>query len=153
MRRRALLLAFPVSLLCLLGLLGSTAPAVHCRVPVTVTAYSHTGHPTASGVMPRPGMLALSPDLERDLALRFGAPVRLEGLGTYTFTDRMPPRWYRRVDLFHPSDQAAWQFGKRQSAIVGATACETADASPRPARLLQAAWWDTLKQYRIFSRM
>ena len=97
-------------LLCLLALRGDACPE---RLPVTVTAYA-SGTVTASGRRPQPGMLALSRDVERALGVRFGDRVQLAGLGTYTFQDRMPRRWTRRVDLYLPSRHAARQFGKQR---------------------------------------
>jgi 3D (Asp-Asp-Asp) domain-containing protein len=86
---------------------------------VTVTAYSG-GWITASGRRPRPGMIALSRDVERALGLRFGDRVVLAGLGTYVFDDRMPWYWWRRVDLYLGSRAAAVQFGLRRARLTRA---------------------------------
>jgi 3D (Asp-Asp-Asp) domain-containing protein len=85
-------------------------------IPVTITAYTR-GWVTASGTRPRPGTLALSRDVERDLRVRFGMRVCLEGLGAFTFRDRMPGYWRRRVDLFLPSHQSARTFGRQQGVV------------------------------------
>lgn len=103
-----------VGFLLLFCLLGLTSEARQERLQVTVTAYA-SGWITASGRRPRPGMIALSRDVERLLGVRFGDRVRLEGLGDYVFQDRMPWHWYRRVDLYLPSRQAAVQFGVRHA--------------------------------------
>jgi 3D (Asp-Asp-Asp) domain-containing protein len=84
------------------------APAPRLRV--TVTAYSHAGQ-TASGRRVRPGIVALSRDVERALGVTFGARVVLEGVGTFVFDDRVAARHRRRVDIFVASPQAARQFG------------------------------------------
>lgn len=118
MHRRILYNLAGLLIACLLLLSGSTAPAVHCKLPVTLTAYTHSGQPTASGRLPQVGMVALSRDLERDLQLRFGAKLRLEGLGTVSFQDRMHTRWTKRVDLFMADVQAARRFGKRPGVLL-----------------------------------
>ncbi len=84
------------------------APA--SRLRVTVTAYSHSGK-TASGHRVRPGIVALSRDVEHTLGVTFGERVVVEGLGTFVFEDRVSARLRRRVDIFMPSPQAARQFG------------------------------------------
>jgi 3D (Asp-Asp-Asp) domain-containing protein len=84
------------------------APAPHLRV--TVTAYSHSGK-TASGRRVRPGIVALSRDVEQALGVTFGERVVLEGLGTFVFDDRVSARLRRRVDIFVASPHAARTFG------------------------------------------
>jgi 3D (Asp-Asp-Asp) domain-containing protein len=85
---------------------------------VTVTAYTcWHGHPTASGVRPTVGMVAVSHDLEQDLGLRFGDALYVEGVGCVRFQDRMPRRWKRRVDIFLPSRRAALEFGRRRGQL------------------------------------
>jgi 3D (Asp-Asp-Asp) domain-containing protein len=84
------------------------APA--SRLRVTVTAYSHSGK-TASGRRVRPGIVALSRDVEQALGVTFGERVIVEGLGTFVFDDRVSARRRRRVDIFVASPHAARQFG------------------------------------------
>jgi 3D (Asp-Asp-Asp) domain-containing protein len=84
------------------------APAPRLRV--TVTAYSHAGK-TASGRRVRPGIVALSRDVEQALGVTFGERVVLEGLGTFVFDDRVSARLRRRVDIFVASPPAARAFG------------------------------------------
>src|SRR5437660_633962 len=84
--RLALLL---VCLLCAFALAGDTSRSI----PVVVTAYTHTGRPTASGLRPQVGMVALSRDLERTLQMHFGQTLELVGLGHFVFHDRMARRW------------------------------------------------------------
>ncbi len=97
-------------LLILLCLLAFTSDARQERLQVTVTAYA-SGWITASGRRPRPGMIALSRDVERLLGVRFGDRVQLVGLGTYVFEDRMPWYWHRRVDVYLPPKARALDFG------------------------------------------
>lgn len=104
-----------LALVCLTALRGDARPT---SVPVTVTAYAHSGARTASGAWPVPGHCALSRDLEHSLGLRFGARVHIAGIGACTFTDRMPRRWHRRVDVFRATHHAAVRFGVRASTLT-----------------------------------
>src|SRR5215813_53248 len=104
-RRLALLL-----LLVPLCALGGDTPAHH--LSVTVTAYC-TGRVTAAGTRPRVGIVALSRDVERRMWLELYDTVRVQGMGVYTFEDRMPLYWQRRVDVYMPSCADARQFGRR----------------------------------------
>src|SRR4030095_5427076 len=84
------------------------APAPRLRV--TVTAYSHSGK-TASGRRVRPGIVALSRDVEQALGETLGVPVVLDGFGTLSFGGRVSARLRRRVDIFVASPHAARAFG------------------------------------------
>ena len=90
------------------------APA--SRLQVTVTAYSHTGK-TASGQRVRPGIVALSRDVEQALGVTFGARVVVEGVGTFVFEDRVSARLRRRVDIFMPLPQMARRFGVKVAEV------------------------------------
>ena len=90
------------------------APA--SRLRVTVTAYSHTGK-TASGRRVRPGIVALSRDVEQALGVTFGARVVVEGVGTFVFEDRVSARLRRRVDIFLLSPQGARRFGVKVAEV------------------------------------
>jgi 3D (Asp-Asp-Asp) domain-containing protein len=110
---RLLWLALLLSL-CL-TLTGDARPR---RAVVSVTAYSWSGLQTASGRWPRAGHCAVSRDLERDLALRFGDLLQVHGVGTCTFTDRMHARWTRRIDLFMHDESSARRFGIRHQVLL-----------------------------------
>jgi 3D (Asp-Asp-Asp) domain-containing protein len=95
------------------------------RLPVTVNAYSPRrketqGNPrdTASGARVQPGMVALSPDVQRALGVGYGDRIALEGLGTFVFHDRTASRKRRHVDIFMESTAAARQFGERRTYAV-----------------------------------
>ena len=90
------------------------APAT--RVRVKVTAYSRQ-RPTASGRRVRPGMVALSRDVERALGVAFGDRVVVEGLGTFVFDDRVSRRHRRHADIFLASSQAARRFGVKATYV------------------------------------
>jgi 3D (Asp-Asp-Asp) domain-containing protein len=96
---------------------------------VTVTAYSHSGK-TASGRRVRPGVVALSRDLEQALGVTFGERVVVEGVGTFVFEDRVSARLRRRVDIFMPSTQAARRFGVKVAEV------RVAEAHAQGLRLL-----------------
>jgi 3D (Asp-Asp-Asp) domain-containing protein len=107
------------------------------RLAVTVTAYS-SGTITASGSRVRLGDIALSRDVERDLHVRFGDKITLDTRGMFTFTDRMPWYWHRRVDLYLGDRQRALQFGKQQGVIQRLVSPLRAPSTPAPqgARVL-----------------
>jgi 3D (Asp-Asp-Asp) domain-containing protein len=119
------------------------APAPRLRV--TVTAYSHSGK-TASGRRVRPGVVALSRDVEHALGVTFGERVVLEGLGTFVFDDRVSARLRRRVDIFVASPHAAREFGVTVAEVRVADAhARVQPPVPPPgvisiARLAMCAW-------------
>jgi len=95
------------------------------RLQVTVGAYSPRrqetqGNPrdTASGDQVRPGVVALSPDVEKALGVTFGDQLVIEGLGTYVFQDRVASRKRRHADIFMESTAAARQFGERRTFLT-----------------------------------
>jgi 3D (Asp-Asp-Asp) domain-containing protein len=94
-------------------------------VPVVVTAYNplesqtdSTPHLTASNKPVRPGMAALSRDLEEELGFTFGDMVVLKGIGSFVFEDRMHKRWRRRVDIMMLSWEDARKFGRQHSYLI-----------------------------------
>jgi len=94
-------------------------------IPVVVTAYNpvasqtdSTPEITASNKRVRPGIVALSRDIEEEFGFRFGDPVFIVGLGFFVFEDRMHKRWTRRVDILTLSRKAAKTFGVKYSFLV-----------------------------------
>lgn len=94
-------------------------------VPVVVTAYNpvvaqtdNTPEITASNKRVRPGIVALSRDLEQEFGFRFGDTVVIEGIGCFVFEDRMNKRWTRRVDILMHSREAARKFGVQSSHLM-----------------------------------
>jgi 3D (Asp-Asp-Asp) domain-containing protein len=94
-------------------------------IPVVVTAYDpiesqtdSTPHLTASNKLVRPGIVALSRDLEEEFGFTFGDTVVIQGIGFFVFEDRMHKRWARRVDILMPSRKAAKEFGVKHSFLV-----------------------------------
>ena len=89
-------------------------------IPIAVTAYSptkdqtdSTPNITASMQKVRPGIIALSRDLEKDLGLKFGDFVIIEGYGIFEFQDRMHKRWKKKADIFMWDRAKALEFGKK----------------------------------------
>jgi 3D (Asp-Asp-Asp) domain-containing protein len=84
---------------------------------VKVTAYCHPGR-TASGIRVQDGILALSRDLEYNMDMRFGDQVRLEGLGTYSFEDRMASYKSMQADIWLPCHSQAMRFGVKRNIML-----------------------------------
>lgn len=70
------------------------------------TAYTHTGNPTASGVMPKVGMAAAD-------HLPFGSKVYLPDGTVVVIRDRMGGGYGDRLDLFKDTEDECWKFGRR----------------------------------------
>jgi len=94
-------------------------------VPVVVTAYNpvasqtdSTPEITASNKRVRPGIVALSRDLEKELGFKFGDTVVIQGHGSFVFEDRMNKRWTRRVDILMFSRKATKEFGVQSSHLM-----------------------------------
>ena len=73
---------------------------------LNVSAYCHTGNPTASGVWPQVGMAAAD-------HLPFGSKVTLPDGRILTITDRFGGRYSDRLDIFLNSEAECWQWGRR----------------------------------------
>lgn len=94
-------------------------------VPVVVTAYNpvasqtdSTPKITASNKRAKPGIVALSRDLEKEFDFKFGDTVVIEGIGCFVFEDRMNKRWTRRVDILMTSRENARKFGVQRLFLV-----------------------------------
>jgi 3D (Asp-Asp-Asp) domain-containing protein len=92
---------------------------------VVITAYNpvvtqtdSTPTITASNKRVRPGIVALSRDLEEEFGFKFGDTVVIEDHGFFVFEDRMNKRWTRRVDILMISREAARKFGNQRSFLV-----------------------------------
>ena len=70
------------------------------------SAYTHTGNPTASGVMPAVGMAAAD-------HLPFGSRVTLPDGTVVVIRDRMGGSYSNRLDLFKETEDECWEFGRR----------------------------------------
>jgi 3D (Asp-Asp-Asp) domain-containing protein len=92
---------------------------------VTIYAYApvrrctdKTPHITASNQIVRPGIIAVSRDVERDLDMQFGDKVHIYGLGTFEFQDRMHKRYTRSVDVLLPTVKQCKKFGVKSGRLA-----------------------------------
>lgn len=73
---------------------------------LNVSAYCHSGNPTASGVMPAIGMAAAD-------HLPFGTKVYLPDGTVVEIRDRMGGGYTDRLDLFMGTEGECWKWGRR----------------------------------------
>ena len=73
---------------------------------LNVSAYCHTGNPTASGVWPQVGMAAAD-------HLPFGAKVTLPDGTVVVIRDRMGGNYTDKLDLFRETEDECWKFGRQ----------------------------------------
>lgn len=76
------------------------------------TAYTHTGNPTASGVMPYRGGVAVDPEV-----IPLGSRLYIEGYGYARAVDTGGLIKGNRIDLFFETAEECFQWGKRQVAV------------------------------------
>ena len=73
---------------------------------LNVSAYCHSGNPTASGVWPQVGMAAAD-------HLPFGTKVYLPDGTVVVIRDRMGGGYTDRLDLFMGTEGECWTWGRR----------------------------------------
>ena len=73
---------------------------------LNVSAYCHTGNPTASGVWPAVGMAAAD-------HLPFGSKVYLPDGSVVVIRDRFGGGYSDRLDLFLATEDECWKFGRK----------------------------------------
>lgn len=73
---------------------------------LNVSAYCHSGNPTASGVWPAVGMAAAD-------HLPFGSKVTLPDGRTWIVQDRFGGGYTDRLDLFMGTEGECWTWGRR----------------------------------------
>lgn len=78
------------------------------QLTMTATAYTHTGHRTATGTWPSRGTVAVDP---RTIPL--GTPLYIEGYGFGVAADTGGAIKGNRVDVFIESERNALKWGKR----------------------------------------
>lgn len=108
--------------LLILGSLGLPRSTLGVTMStITVTAYHYCPGSkgiTASGKRVEVGMVAVSRDLERDLSLKFGDRLMLQGLGEYEFQDRMATRWCKKADIYMDCQTKAIRFGVKRYIVL-----------------------------------
>jgi len=113
-----------MAIVCLLGVGVVCIPRPTMCVTmsiVTVTAYHYCPGSkgiTSSGKRVRPGMIALSRDLERNMKMDFGDRVFLHGMGVFEFQDRMASRWQKKADIYLDNQGKAWRFGVKRYVVL-----------------------------------
>ncbi len=74
---------------------------------LSVTAYTHTGNPTASGKWPVAYVTCAADHLP------FGTRITTPDGRVWTVHDRFGGGYSDRLDIFLPTEAACWQFGRR----------------------------------------
>ena len=73
---------------------------------LNISAYTHSGNPTASGVYPKVGMCAAD-------HLPFGARVTLPDGRTLIVTDRFGGGFVDKLDVFLETESECWKWGRK----------------------------------------
>ncbi|MDN5346531.1 MAG: hypothetical protein PWP65_95 [Clostridia bacterium] len=76
---------------------------------VIATAYTHTGNPTATGIYPHRGIVAVDPSL-----IPLGTKLYVEGYGYAEAQDTGGLIIGRRIDVFMESEEEAIQWGRKR---------------------------------------
>jgi len=89
---------------------------------VSVTAYTlkecyHNKGKTASGEIVKPGIVAVSRDLERK-GLKIGTKVAIGDMGTFVVKDRTNRGNRGNLDIYMPSHKKALKFGRQKYTLV-----------------------------------
>src|SRR5258706_12388663 len=95
--------------------------ALGTQTTYTVTAYCpcsecvglYSGGPTASGVMPKPGVTIAAPR-----SIPFGTILEIPGVGRRVVQDRLALRYDNRIDVFVRSHTEAKRFGTKKLSVV-----------------------------------
>ena len=80
-------------------------------VTLNVSAYTHSGNPTASGVWPQAGHCAA--DLINGKTVPFGSKITLPDGRVLVVTDRFGGNYNNRLDVFLNTEKECWEFGRR----------------------------------------
>lgn len=78
---------------------------------LNISAYTHSGNTTASGVMPQVGHCAV--DKINGQWIPFGTRIITEDGRTLVVTDRFGGSYNNRLDIFMASESECWQFGRK----------------------------------------
>lgn len=101
----------------------------HFSLQLIATGYSSTHIETddtpfitASNTRTRTGIVAMSRDLltryTADAPFAFGDTIHISGLGDFIVEDSMHGRWTRRIDIWFPSRDEAFDFGIRKVVVT-----------------------------------
>ena len=78
---------------------------------LNASAYTHSGYPTASGVMPQIGHCAV--DRINGRVIPFGTRIELPGGRILVVTDRFGDSRNNCLDIFMDTESECWQFGRQ----------------------------------------
>ncbi|MEG6617141.1 3D domain-containing protein [Peptococcaceae bacterium 1198_IL3148] len=78
------------------------------RLTAVATAYTFTGHNTATGIIPQHGVVAVDPEV-----IPLGTRLYVEGYGEAVALDVGGDIKGNRIDVFFPSNQEAINWGRR----------------------------------------
>jgi uncharacterized protein YabE (DUF348 family) len=109
------ILAKPQRKIVAYGILDQSRPVarghlvnVHKAMTMEATAYTHTGNPTATGIYPYRGVIAVDPKV-----IPLGTRVYVEGYGYAQAQDTGGLIKGDRIDVFMDTEQEARQWGRR----------------------------------------
>ena len=80
-------------------------------VTLNVSAYTHSGKPTASGAWPQVGHCAA--DQINGVTVPFGSKITLPDGRVLVVTDRFGENYNNRLDIFLNTEKECWQFGRQ----------------------------------------
>lgn len=80
-------------------------------VTLNCSAYTHSGSPTASGIMPCVGICAV--DKINGEAVPFGTKIILPDGRMLIVADRFGGNYNNRLDVFMETEGECWEFGRR----------------------------------------
>jgi 3D (Asp-Asp-Asp) domain-containing protein len=92
------------------------------EIKVSVTAYTlkecyQNKGITSSGEYVRPGIVAVSRDLEAQ-GLKLGTKIKISGMGTFVVKDRTSKRNRSNIDIFMNSHAKAIRFGRQKYTFI-----------------------------------
>ena len=96
----------------LIALGTPTTYTVTAYCPCTECVGLYSGGPTASGVMPRPGVTIAAPR-----SIPFGTVLEIRGVGRRVVQDRLALRYDNRIDIFVRSHSEAKRFGMKKLSV------------------------------------
>lgn len=98
-------------LIVLLTVTGETK-SQYWEAEFIVTAYTHTGYRTASGVWPRVGSVAVDPEV-----IPLGSKLHIPGYGPGTAHDTGEDIKGYRLDIFFDSYDEAINYGRKKKKV------------------------------------
>ncbi len=105
---------------CILGFASGSVWAEEMKIEVTaytLTECYHNKGITSSGELVRPGIVAVSRDLERK-GMKLGTTIKIGDLGTFVVKDRTHHRNRGNIDIYMISYTDALQFGRQKYTFV-----------------------------------